>query len=352
VPELPEPPVLPDPPERTAPGGRGAWTLADVARRAGVSEITVSRVLRDKGPIAEKTRERVMAAVAQLGYMPNRIAGTLASAGSKLIGVVLSSFTNNVFADVLGGIHSVLAPAGYQPVVGVTDYDEVEEERLVASLLAWQPAAMIVSGVDHTPATRLMLERARGRVAEIMDIDSAPLDLGVGFSHRAAGYDTARHLLARGYRRFGYVGLDRGRDPRAAHRYEGMMRGLREAGLPLVAEAVADFPTSTQGGRRLLAELLGRAPALDAVVFSNDDMAVGGLFHCLAAGIRPREELALFGFNALEIGQSLPVPLSTIRSHRHVIGRTAAQRILENPRRPAEATVIDTGYEIVEGATA
>jgi LacI family gluconate utilization system Gnt-I transcriptional repressor len=342
------------PDDRRRPtGGRGrTYTLADVAERAGVSGITVSRVLRDKGPISVRTRERVMTAVAQLGYMPNRIAGTLASSGSNLIGVVLSSFTNIVFADVLGGIHSVLAPAGYQPVVGVTDYDEVEEERIVASLLAWQPAAMIVSGVNHTPATRLMLERARGRVAEIMDIDCAPLDLAVGFSHSAAGYDTARHLVSRGYRRFGYIGLDRSRDPRAARRYEGMMRGLSEAGVPLVAEAVADFPTSTHGGRKLLAGLLEREPALDAVVFSNDDMAVGGLFHCLAAGIRPREELALFGFNALEIGQSLPVPLSTIRSRRDTIGRVAAERILETPARPAEPTVIDTGYEIVEGATA
>jgi LacI family gluconate utilization system Gnt-I transcriptional repressor len=308
--------------------------------------------MRDKGPISLKTRERVMAAVAQLGYMPNRIAGTLASAGSNLIGVVLSSFTNTVFADVLGGIHSVLAPAGYQPVVGVTDYDETEEERIVASLLAWQPAAMIVSGVNHTPATRLMLERARGRIAEIMDIDSAPLDLGIGFSHRAAGHDTARHLVSRGYRRFGYVGLDRARDPRAARRHEGMMRGLSEAGISLVAEEVADFPTSTQGGRKLLAGLLEREPALDVVVFSNDDMAVGGLFHCLAAGIRPREELALFGFNALEIGQALPIPLSTIRSRRDTIGRVAAAQILENPHRPLDPTVIDTGYEIVEGATA
>jgi len=284
--------------------------------------------------------------------MPNRIAGTLASSGSNLIGVVLSSLTNTVFADVLGGIHSVLAPAGYQPVVGVTDYDEAEEERIVASLLAWQPAAMIVSGVDHTAATRLMLARARGRVAEIMDIDSTPLDLGVGFSHRAAGHDTARHLLARGYRRFGYVGLDRTRDPRAALRYEGMLRGLSEAGLSLAAEAMADFPSSTQGGRKLLAELLAREPSLDAVVFSNDDMAVGGLFHCLAAGIRPREDLAIFGFNALEVGQSLPLPLSTVRSHRDKIGRIAAAQILETPLRPLEPTVIDTGYEIVEGATA
>jgi LacI family gluconate utilization system Gnt-I transcriptional repressor len=98
--------------------------------------------------------------------------------------------------------------------------------------------------------------------------------------------------------------------------------------------------------------LLAREPALDVVVFSNDDMAVGGLFHCLASGIRPREELALFGFNALEVGQSLPMPLSTVRSRRDTIGRIAATHILEKPLRPLEPTIIDTGYEIVEGATA
>ena len=130
------------------------------------------------------------------------------------------------------------------------------------------------------------------------------------------------------------------------------MRGLSEAGISLVSEAVADFPTSTQGGRKLLADLLAREPTLDAVVFSNDDMAVGGLFHCLASGIRPREGLALFGFNALEIGQALPIPLSTIRSRRGTIGQVAAARILETPQRPIDPVVIDTGYEIVEGATA
>lgn len=330
---------------------RTAQTLADVAKLAEVSEITVSRVLRDKGPISQRTRERVMRAVRETGYLPNRIAGTLASSGSSLVGVVLPSLSNIVFPEVLRGIHAALAASGHQPVVGVTDYDEAEEERLVAALLAWQPAAMIVTGLDHTETTLRLLRGTAVRVAEVMDIDGTPVDLAVGLSHRAAGRATIRHLWGRGYRRFGYVGHDRARDRRAGRRYEGLRDGLAEAGGGFIGEAVFDGPSSAAAGRRALAELLAGGSRPDVVVFSNDDMAVGGAFHCLADGIAPKRELGLFGFNGLEIGEALPMPLSTLRSHRFSIGETAARRILAEPR-PALPESVDTGFEIVEGATA
>lgn len=327
-------------------------TLADVARRARVSESTVSRVLRNKHPIAEETRARVLDIVRQMGYTRNRVAGSLASAGSDLVGVILPALSNSVFADVFRGIHDALVPFGYQPVVGVTDYDRETEEQLVASLLSWKPAAMIVTGLAHTDYTVSMLRQSGVRIAEIMEIDTPPLDVAVGMSQRRAGQDTARHLLSRGYRRFGYIGYNHRRDHRGALRYEGLKQGLSEAGLALIGESIADVPSSAQFGRSQLAALLERHPDLDAVVFSNDDMAVGGVFHCFAAGIRLREELAIFGFNALDVGQALPLPLSTIRTPRLQIGKTAVQKILESPQRPATPTVIDTGYEIIVGATA
>jgi LacI family gluconate utilization system Gnt-I transcriptional repressor len=331
----------------------GRPILADVARLAGVSEITVSRVVRGKGPISEATRLRVAGAIEATGYVPNRLAGTLASAGSTLVAVILPSLSNVVFPDVLAGINAVLGPAGYQPVVGVTGYDPVEEERIVRSLMAWQPAAMIVTGFEHTPATRRLLEASALRVAEVMDVDTPPIDVAVGLSHRTAGYDTGRHLIARGYRRFGYVGHDWDKDRRARLRHDGLVAALGEAGLSLVAERRQEGPSSVLAGRDTLAALLAEADTRpDVVVFSNDDMAVGGLFHCLAAGIVPKRDLGIFGFNGLEIGQALPLPLSTVRSDRFLIGRLAAEALLETPRRPAESRVIRTGHTIVEGATA
>jgi LacI family gluconate utilization system Gnt-I transcriptional repressor len=335
-----------------APGVRRAATLAEVASLAKVSEITVSRIIRNKGPIAEATRERVMAAVRAVGYVPNRIAGSLASADSNLMGVVIPSLSNIVFPEVLRGVHDALGASGYQPVMGVTDYNNEAEEKLVRSLLAWKPAAMIIAGFEHTDATRRMLADSGVRIAELMDIESPPIDIAVGLSHRRAGHDSGKYLVDRGYRRFGYVGHDWIRDRRALLRYEGFRQALTEAGLEIQAQVLFDGPSSTLVGRDRLSQLLKQAPDLDAVVFSNDDMAVGGVFHCLGAGIKLPEELAVFGFNGLDIGQALPLPLSTIRSNRYLIGRLAVEKILESASRPMQPIVIDTGYEIIAGATA
>jgi LacI family gluconate utilization system Gnt-I transcriptional repressor len=327
-------------------------TLADVARLAGVSEITVSRILRHKGPVAEPTRERVMAAVREVGYVPNRLAGGLASSGSKLVGVIVPSLTNIVFPEVLRGVHAALHGTGIEAVVGISNYDMVTEEHLVASLLAWQPEAMMIAGFDHTDTARAMLEASGVRIAELMDIDSRPIDVAVGLSHRRAGFDTGRHLLGLGYRRFAYIGHDWTADRRARLRYDGLVGALGEVGVALVDECRFDGPSSTLVGRDLLAKLLARTHDIEVVVFSNDDMATGGVFHCLGAGIRPKVDLAIFGFNGLDIGQALPTPLSTVRSNRFLIGKTATERLLVRRDRPDEPEIIDTSYEIVVGATA
>ena len=168
----------------------------------------------------------------------------------------------------------------------------------------------------------------------------------------AAGYASARHLIARGYRRFGYVGYSGRSDIRARMRYDGLCAALRETGLSFEAEASSDGQASVTKGKAQTADLCARAPGLEVVVFSSDDMAVGGLFLCLGAGIRVPEDLALFGFNGLDIGRELPKPLSTIRSNRFLIGQRAIEVFLADPVRPGKPSIIDTGFEIFVGATA
>ncbi|MBB3235730.1 LacI family DNA-binding transcriptional regulator [Phyllobacterium endophyticum] len=327
-------------------------TLADVARLARVSEITASRVVRAQGPIAEATRLRVLSAIAELGYIPNRAAGSLASAESTLMSVLLPSLSNIVFPDVLRGIHTALTETAFQPVIGVTDYDPLVEERILVSFLAWQPAAVILAGLHHTPTARRHLEHGRFRVAELMDIDGEPVDIAVGMSHRQAGYETGKHLIKRGYRRFGYARHNISTDDRASARYEGLCLALKEGGLSLIAEHCYPGASSTKAGREALQILLAATPGLDVVVFPNDDMAMGGIFHCMHAGIAVKEKLGIFGFNGLDIGQAMPMPLSTILSKRFLIGKTAAEKLLESRERPAGKTIIDTGFDIIEGATA
>jgi LacI family transcriptional regulator, gluconate utilization system Gnt-I transcriptional repressor len=327
-------------------------TLAEVAKLANVSEITVSRVMRNKGPISKDTRKIVMTAVKKTGYVPNRIAGSLASARSNIIGVAIPSLSNIVFPEVLRGIHAALQGTDYQPVVGVTDYNIKTEESFVRSIMAWKPAAMIMAGFDHTDAARKILVQSGIRVAELMDIDPKPIDIAVGLSHRQAGYDTGRYLIERGYRRFGYVGHNWLDDKRAKLRYDGLAQALTEAGLGIVAHAQIDGPSSMAAGRNMTAQLLAGKVKVDVAVYSNDDMAVGGVFHCLSAGVAIREKLAIFGFNGLDIGAALPMALSTLRSNRFLIGKIAVEKLLENLEHRTKRMVIDTGYEIIAGETA
>ncbi len=331
---------------------KGPPTLSDVARLAGVSEITVSRVVRNKGSIAPKTRDVVAAAIEKLGYLPNRAAGALASANSALIAVLLPSLSNVVFPEVLRGINEGLKDTRYQPLIGVTEYNPILEEQLLFSLLAWKPRAVITTGFEHTSNALRMLATSTVRVAELMDIDSQPIDVAVGLSHRRAGYATGRHLIQRGYQRFGYVGHNWHKDVRAKLRLDGLQAALQDAGKTVSDMEFSDGPSSTETGKAMLETLLKRKRQLDVVVFSNDDMAVGGFFHCMSSSIAVKRDLALFGFNGLEIGQSLPMPLSTVRSNRFMIGKRAVEILLANDERPSSKTVVDTGFEIVEGETA
>lgn len=327
-------------------------TLAQVAEIAGVSEITVSRAVRNHPSVTAQTRARVLEAVRELGYVPNRIAGSLASTGSKLLGVIVPSLSNIVFPELLAGIHAAAGAAGYQAFMGVSDYNPEEEERLVGSLLSWKPAAMLIAGFDHTPTARRYLLDSGVRVAELMDIGQDPIDVAVGLSHFEAGRASGKHLIGRGYRRIGYVGHDWDADRRARVRYDGLSAALSEAGLSLAGEKRFEGPSSTLAGRDTLSLLLADSPEIDAVVFSNDDMAIGGVFHLISAGVAVKDKVAVFGFNGLDIGQVLPFPLSTIRSNRFNIGKTAVEIVLQSPERPGQRQIVDTGFEIIEGATA
>lgn len=333
------------------PDRRPKITLRDVALRADVSESTVSRIMRNEGLVAEATRVRVMESVRALGYVPNRIAGSLASLDSHLLGVIVPSLSNIVFPEVLQGVNAALRDTRYQAVISVSDYDMDQEEALVRGILSWQPAAILITGFEHTLATRKMLDQSGVRVVEMMEIDSTPIDVAVGMSHRRSGYAAGRYLIERGYRRFGYVGHDWTADRRARQRYDGLSEALSEAGLSINAHAIAEGSSSIGTGKEQTAQLRAMAD-VDVAVFSNDDMAVGGMFHCMEAGVRVPEELALFGFNGLEIGRELPIPLSTIRSNRFLIGQKAIEAILNSPERPSTKTTIDTGFEIHAGATA
>ena len=315
--------------------------LRDVAARAGVSVMTASRALRGAGDVSQTTRDRVMRAARELGYVPDRIAGALSAQASNLVGVVVPSLESLVFPKLLSGISAALAGTPLKPFVGVTGYDLDEEAEVIREMLSWKPSGLIVAGLEHSEAGRRLLRGARCPVVEVMDVDGSPVSHCVGISHRQAGRDMGRAILARGHRRIGFIGTKMPQDFRARKRLEGFTAALAEAGLTPAATETYSGGSSVARGRALTAALLEARPDLDCIYYSSDLMAIGGLMHCLASGLSVPGDLALAGFNNLELLRGLPLRLATTDSHRDEIGRRAARIVLERRDRNRGAPVVE-----------
>ncbi|WP_134016266.1 LacI family DNA-binding transcriptional regulator [Litoreibacter halocynthiae] len=313
--------------ERSSPEYRHQLTLRDVSEASGVSEMTVSRVLRNRGEVSDKTREKVLLAARQLGYVPNKIAGALASNRVNLVGVIIPSLSNMVFPEVMMGISKVLDGTPLQPVVGVTDYVPEKEEKVIFEMLSWRPSGLIIAGLEHTDAARRMMENAGVPVVEIMDVDGSAVDAAVGISHTRAGRETAKEILKRGYRKIGFLGTKMPLDHRARKRFEGFEAVLRENGLSLEAEEYYSGGSALGKGREMTANILKKNKDLDFLYYSNDMIGAGGLLYCLEAGIDVPGKLGLAGFNGVELIDGLPRKLATMDSCRVEIGKAAAQII-------------------------
>lgn len=323
------------------PDPRRPLTLRDVSEASGVSEMTVSRVLRNRGDVSDATRERVLAAARALGYVPNKIAGALASQRVNLVALIIPSLSNMVFPEVLTGISDVLEDTGLQPVVGVTNYLPHREETVLYEMLSWRPSGVIIAGLEHGPAAQAMLSQAGIPIVEIMDIDGQPIDSAVGISHRRAGRQMAEAIVASGYRRIGFCGTQMPNDFRAKKRLEGFEEALRRAGLALVDREYYSGGSALLKGREMTEAILARNPDLDFIYYSNDMIGAGGLLYCLDQGIDVPGRLGLAGFNGVELLDGLPRRLATMDACRLEIGKRAAEIVAGKRPNPGQSEVIE-----------
>jgi LacI family transcriptional regulator, gluconate utilization system Gnt-I transcriptional repressor len=314
---------------KTTPDPRHTLTLRDVSEASGVSEMTVSRVLRHRGDVSAPTREKVLEAARALGYVPNKIAGALASQRVNLVGVVIPSLSNMVFPEVMTGISETLEGTGLQPVVGVTNYLPDREESVIYEMLSWRPSGMIIAGLEHSTAARAMLGRAGIPIVEIMDIDGDPINHAVGISHRRAGRQMAEAIIAAGYRRIAFLGTQMPNDFRAKKRLEGFEEALAKAGLTLVDREFYSGGSALLKGREMTAAVLNRTPDVDFLYYSNDMIGAGGLLYCLAQGLDVPRRIGLAGFNGVELLDGLPRQLATMDACRLEIGQRAARLIAD-----------------------
>ncbi|RKF13835.1 LacI family DNA-binding transcriptional regulator [Roseovarius spongiae] len=302
-------------------------TLRDVSEASGVSEMTVSRVLRNRGDVSDATREKVLSTAKALGYVPNKIAGALASSRVNLVAVIIPSLSNLVFPEVMTGINAALDDTGLQPVVGVTGYSSEKEAKVLYEMLSWRPSGVIIAGLEHSDASRAMLRASGIPVVEIMDVDGTPIDSVVGISHRRAGEQMARAILRAGYERIGFLGTKMPRDHRARKRFEGFTEALAKGGVEIADQEFYEGGSALVKGREMTQTILARDPELDFIYYSNDMIGAGGLLWLLEQKASIPDEIGLAGFNGLNLLKGLPRELATMDACRHEIGHRAAEII-------------------------
>lgn len=318
--------------------------IEDVAARAGTSPITVSRVLREPGKVAPATRARVAAAIEALGYIPNLSASSLASRRSGIVGLLVPTIDNSIFADTVRGMADAVATAGLQMLLGDFRYSEEDERRLVRALVGRQPDALVVVGVVRDAALRAMLSRLAIPVVETWDLTDDPVDTVVGFSNDAAGAAMARHLLARGRRRLAFVG---GLDHRARARAAGFAAALASAGAPPPMVVPIDSIRIAEG-RRAVAQVLETAPETDGTFFATDVLAVGAIIECQRRRVAVPGRLAIAGLGDLEIARELSPTLTTVAIPAYEIGKRAGEIVVARlGGAEAGPRVLDLGFSIL-----
>ena len=338
-------------PPRPHSRATGRATLADVARSAGVSPITVSRALRGERAVAPVLIERVQAAARTLGYVPDPAARALASQRSAHVTVLIPMLSNALFVDVFEAVQRSLRPAGYQTLMGVTHYNQNEEELLLREQLVQRPAGLLVTGFERSEAARVLIAQSGVPCVHLMEISNAPSIHSVGFSQLEASADMTRHLLERGRRRIAFAAAQL--DARTLQRLDGWRRELTAAGLHDAAlEWLDPAPSSMALGAQMFEQIMRDQPSVDAIFFCNDDLAQGALLAALRLGIAVPTRVAVAGFNDLTGSDQMLPTLTTVRTPRAAIGTAAACMLLSLMNGSAVAApCVDLGYELVVRAS-
>ncbi|MHA6646035.1 LacI family DNA-binding transcriptional regulator [Mesorhizobium sp. A623] len=332
----------------------GMARMSDVARLAGVTAMTVSRVLRTPEKVSAQTRNRVEEAIHRSGFIPNYAARSLVSRRSQVVIALFPTVMNSVFSGMIEVLSRRLAEHGYHLLLGETEFDIAIEEAQLMGLIGWRPAGILVTGSEHTVGTRAILENSDAPVVELWTLPKEPFDLAVGFSNFDATYQMTQSLFAWGYRRVALMYLAFLNNDRTVDRRNGYRKARAVLGLPQDESLEIGVPAfGAQPAREGLRQLLAARPDVDAVLCASDTLAIGALMEALRMGRKVPDEIAITGFGDVELAAELVPSLTTVRLPRFEIGRISADVILKRIAGTYDGpSVIDCGFSIVRRESA
>lgn len=334
-----------DNPKRTRRGS-GAITLRDVAKLAGVAPITASRAVNTPNQVSPEVLKRVVDAIQRTGYVPNRMAGGLASSRSRLIAALVPSTVMSVFMETIEALNANLFEAGYQLMLGQTDYSAAHEELLLEAVIGRRPDGIFLTGIMQPGKARTRLLASGIPVLETWDLTPTPIDMLIGFSHADIGREVANFLVTKGRTRFAVVRAEDERANRRASAFAAtvVQRGCRE---PAVINIGAQ--RTLKSGREALTSLMAETPDIDAVFCSSDLLALGVMTQARAQGISIPDDIAIMGFGDVPFLADMLPSLSTVRINGAAIGKQAAQFLIDRAEaRPVESRIVDVGFAIID----
>ena len=337
------------PPRTTARRAR----LADVALAAGVSAMTVARVLRQPEKVAPETKKRVRAVLEETGYTPDLTARGLASQRSGLVAAIIPLLTNSLIAEIIQGLTDALAARDLHLLLGVSGFDAQEEETLIRAFLSRRVDAFFLTGLGRTAASTRMLRESGVPVVEGGNLTDRPIDMVVGYSNVLAAMHVTQYLIGQGYDPIGYIGAHRRDNDRARDRRHGFESAHRQAGRRIREDLCIDTKLDVKAGAAAMAQLLARKRRPRAVFCSADAIAVGALFECQRHKLDVPGDIAIAGFDDLDLAGQVVPPLTTIRVLRYELGRRAGELICKRlGDEPIATPIVDVGFEFVPRASA
>ena len=324
-------------------------TLQDVARRAGVSTATVSRVINMPDKVAKATVERVQAAIAKTGYVPNLLAGGLASSRSRFVAALVPSIASSVFNDTMEAMTRALSEEGYLVMLALLD-EGPGHTAVLDAVLGRRPDGVILTSVEDDDAIRLKLKRSGSPIIETWGLPANPIDLAVGFSHSDVGQTLARHVRGLGYKKplLLSAGMRRARE-----RTEAFARSWVKLGGAEPAKTFVESPTRYKPAREALRGFLDAGGKPDIVICSSDWLADACVVEARARGMKVPVDLAVFGFGDTQASSEGAVPLSTVKIDGAMIGHAAARMLLDRASdRKIADPIVDVGFEILDRESA
>ncbi len=310
-------------------------TIVDVARRAGVSTATVSRVLQGSPVVRETTRERVQRAVTELSYAPSAIARGLVTRRTRGIGLVITTIADPFFPDIVRGVEETALDNGYGVFLCNSNNDPDRELAVVRLLWERRADAIVVAASRVGSFYHAHLQRIKVPLVLINNQQSGDYTYSVATDDVGGGHLATSYLLGLGHRCIAYI-----HGPSANYatfrRHQGYEAALREGGITPDPAAVVQSNGSTQGGAQAMGELLQRRPRPTAVFCYNDMTAIGAMRAIRAAGLRVPTDISVMGYDDVALAAYVHPPLTTIAQQKYELGRRAMLLALELLAHPSQ----------------